>query len=586
MCKPENLLDMNKRIYKVLGSIVLLAMLMVNCTDKFAELNKDPREVNDPDLSHVLTNALYNSAGDEYLQWFYNNSVYFWRFAQITAARGGNATDFNDTGALGGIPLHRVMIDMKEIRYRIDNMPEADRKNYQAFKAITYIPQIQLALRATDWQGSMVYSEAVEARYSGNLTPKYDTQEELLTMWLAELKEAITILLAADNTQVRPGNQDFIYRSNWVNWARYANSLRLRIAARYEISNPTLMKQLLQEIVSLKDADGNILLITDPVNNAVWAPGTDEQGPGGGNTLWIENYGPSKNFSAFARKNQDPRLRIFFRMNDLSEANLNLISAAGQTLPKWVKFPVVEPWDRLVGSPVAPDSSGVTDYYGAALRDADNRTYARLPYVDYNLIKPKQNGRSGEYRNILLGAAEVCLYLAEFVEKGHVSGIGTAESWYKKGVEYSLKQYDNRAMLAQVVDYANRGLKAGEVEAYLAQEDVKYITGDPKNKEKIILQQIINLFDNPYEGIAVARRTGYPKKGSSIWAWEPYYSAGAELKLPRRFPWNQPSIETNRANFEQALSAQGFTMNAFEGDVLNVERVWWDKNAPDYGSGQ
>ena len=75
MCKPENLLDMNKRIYKVLGSIVLLAMLMVNCTDKFAELNKDPREVNDPDLSHVLTNALYNSAGDEYLQWFYYNSV-------------------------------------------------------------------------------------------------------------------------------------------------------------------------------------------------------------------------------------------------------------------------------------------------------------------------------------------------------------------------------------------------------------------------------------------------------------------------------------------------------------------------------
>jgi hypothetical protein len=577
---------MNKKVYKLFGSIVLLALLMVNCTDKFADLNKDPREVNDPDLSHLLTNALYNSAGDEYLQWFYNNSVYFWRFAQLTTARGGNAPDFNNTAALGGVPLTRVMIDMKEIRYRIDQMPEDQKKSYQAFKAITYIPQVQLGLRATDWQGSMVYSEAVEARYNGNLTPKFDTQEELFTQWLSELKDAITVLLAADNAQVRPGNQDFIYRANWVNWARYANSLRLRIAARYEITNPTLMKQLLTEIVSLKDAQGNLLLITEAAQNAVWAPGVNELGPGGTNTLWIENYGPSKNFSAFARKNQDPRLKIFFRMNDLSETNLTLIQAAGQTLPKWVKFPVVEPWDRLVGAPVAPDSSGVTDYYGAALRDADNRTYARLPYVDFNLIKPKQNGRNGEYMNVLMGAAEVSLYLAEFIEKGHVTGIGTAKSWYEKGVRLSLEQYNLRAQRAQVVDFATRGIQAGEIDAYLAKDDVKYVDGDPKNKEKIILQQIIHLFDNPYEGIAVARRTGFPKKGSTIWAWEPYYSSGAELKLPRRFPWNRPSIETNQANFEAALAAQGFTVNAFEGNVLNSQRVWWDKNAPDYGSGQ
>jgi hypothetical protein len=586
MCKLKNSYIMNKKVFKIIGLIVLSAFLMVNCTDKFAELNKDPREVNDPDLSHLLTNALFNSAGDEYLQWFYNNSVYFWRFTQVATARGGNAPDFNNTAALGGVPLTRVMIDMKEIRYRIDLMPEDQKKNYQAFKALTYIPQVQLGLRVTDWQGSMVYSEAVDARYSGNLTPKYDTQEELFTQWLQELKDAITVFLAADNTQVRPGNQDFIYRSNWVNWARYANSLRLRIAARYEISNPTLMKSLLQEIVSLKDGSGNPLLIIDPAQNAIWAPGASELGPGGTNTLWIENYGPGANFSAFMRRSEDPRLRIFFRMNDLSETNIALISAAGQTLPKFAKVPVNEPWDRLVGSPIAPDSSGVTDYYGAALRDVENRTYARLPYMDYNLIKPKQAGRNGEYKNILLGAAEVSLYLAEFIEKGHVTGIGTAQSWYEKGVEFSLKQHDNRASMAQIVDYATRGLKNGEVEAYLQKDDVKYIPNDAKNKEKIILQQIINLFDNPYEAVSVSRRTGYPKKGSTIWAWEPVYYSGSELKLPRRFPWNRPTIETNMANWEQAVSAQGFTINAFEGTKLNSERVWWDKNAPDYGSGQ
>ena len=209
------------------------------------KMNLNPGDINDPDLSHLFSNALFNTAGDEYLQWFYNNSVYFWRFSQVTVSRSGTSADFNNTAALGGIPLYKVMIDMKEIQNRIDNMPEADKAVYQAFRAVTNIPVIELAIRASDWQGSMVYSEAIDARYGGNLTPKFDTQKELFDLWIQQLDESINVLTTASSDQVKLGNQDFMFKGDWELWARYANSLKLRIAARLEVADNAKMKTCL-----------------------------------------------------------------------------------------------------------------------------------------------------------------------------------------------------------------------------------------------------------------------------------------------------------------------------------------------------
>lgn len=572
--------------YKIFISLVLIGFLSVQCKDEFADLNQNPREVTNPDVSQLLTNALFNMCGDEYLQWFYNNSVYFWRFQQITVARAGTSSDFNNTGALGGVPLYTVMIDMKEIRNRIDQMPAEEKANYEKFKAITYIPQVYLGIKETDWKGSMPYSEAVEARYSGNMTPKYDTQKALFTQWIKELDEAIAALIKDDPKQISPVNQDFIFKGDWTAWARLANSLKLRIAARLEKADNAWMKQILADVVSKKDANGQLLLITEASQQAIWAPAANELGPGGTNSLWIENYGPSQNFSKFMIRNQDPRLNIYFIKNGLDETAITKLKATPNvTLPKFATSPVNEPWDRLVGAPVAPDSSGVVDYFGATLKDAEGKNYSRLPYVDYNLIKPKQNNRNGEYKNIFLGAAEVSLYLAEFIEKGYVSGIGTAKDWYEKGIRLSCQTYNDKAQKAQIPDFETRKITDDQVTALIASTDVAYVAGSPLNVEKIILQQLINLYDNPYEGVAVTRRTGYPKKTSTIWAWQPYVSTGNVLKLPRRFPWVTPTDETNRANWTTALTEQGFTKDDNKGEVLNAERVWWDKNSPNYGEG-
>lgn len=184
--------------FKIIFSLLMIGLLTTQCKQEFADINKNPDEITSADPSYLLTDGIYKLAGNEYLQWFYNNSVYFWRFSQLTVARGGTSADFNTVAALGDIPIYDVMIDMEEIREKIDAMGEPDKSNYQAFRAITYIPQIYLGIRRTDWQGSMCYSEAVKARYTGNYTPSYDNQEQLFNLWLKELTDAIEVLKNAD----------------------------------------------------------------------------------------------------------------------------------------------------------------------------------------------------------------------------------------------------------------------------------------------------------------------------------------------------------------------------------------------------
>jgi hypothetical protein len=275
-------------------------------------------------------------------------------------------------------------------------------------------------------------------------------------------------------------------------------------------------------------------------------------------------------------------MQIFFRKNGLSDEAITNLEASGVTVPSFATKPVNEPWDRLVGAPVSPDDADDLDYFGPTLQDKSGAQYSRLPWVEYLYFKPKQDGGAGEYLNYLLGAPEVCLYLAEFTEKGYISGIGTAKEWYEKGVRYSCQNYDARASKAQIGDYEERKITDAAITAMLESNGIKY---GSNNVEKIILQEIINLYDNPYEGVAVTRRTGYPKRTSSLWAWQPYLVSGAELKLPRRFPWGTPTDATNLANWQEALADQGFTADVNTGDVLNAQRVWWDKNCPDYGNG-
>lgn len=124
--------------------------------------------------------------------------------------------------------------------------------------AIARIIKVAAMHRVTDAYGAIPYSEIGS---SGKISVPYDSQEEVYNQFLSELDESIKTL---ENKQYTL-EADRIYGGNPKKWAKFANSLKLRLAMRIVYANPEKARQVAEETV--KSAAG---LITSNMDNAQW----------------------------------------------------------------------------------------------------------------------------------------------------------------------------------------------------------------------------------------------------------------------------------------------------------------------------
>ena len=129
--------------------------------------------------------------------------------------------------------LNEVLRYANEIRYQISQLPEEEKATYEYIQYLCNPLLVYLSIQDADLYGSRQYTEAEQARYTNPplLLPKYDTQEELLEVWLKELDQTINYLSSNEIKDVL-NNQDFIYKGDLKKWGKLANSLKLKIAAR------------------------------------------------------------------------------------------------------------------------------------------------------------------------------------------------------------------------------------------------------------------------------------------------------------------------------------------------------------------
>jgi hypothetical protein len=135
----------------------------------------------------------------------------------------------------------------------------------------------------------------------------------------------------------------------------------------------------------------------------------------------------------------------------------------------------------------------------------------------------------------------------------------------------------NNIAIAAGSTTAYTGTGATEIGNYLNNVNVKF--NGSNDLERIYIQQYLGLYRQPNEAYVFCRRTGYPKNASTYYAREPFN----EL-IPRRF-WLLDPGEVNRANWNAAMTQQGFTPNAQDLPTLSSQRIWYDKAAPDFGKG-
>ncbi|MEE4286484.1 MAG: SusD/RagB family nutrient-binding outer membrane lipoprotein [Mariniphaga sp.] len=619
---------MNKKIFITAIAFIAILFSTISCNEdnifadkeKFAKLNSDPSVVSEPDIRFLISRAMQQMYNNNYTLWFYTYNDYVFPYTQVsTESTGGNGTTFNEGGLTGLQNLYGALVPSVDARMRIDELEEEKKNSSQAMKALTYPIQIYLGLSRLDYVGGMSYSEAGLASFTTPplLTPKIDTEEELFNLWLSELDNSIAMFGMADQFSI--GSQDLHYNGNYEKWAKFCNLLKLRIAARLVNANRT-------KAISIAEEVANSVYMDELGDDFLYNGGTKYYGTGNGfGGGWIGYAG--NNLIEFLKTNRDPRLRFIFRKNDFNPEVIDAIIATNgvEGLPTKIKEAInltaenkfeswkegfEEPWGRYWGVPLSTEATTDAEYFQQGNKFFSTDGGGKKTYTWSSVIEEKQMRTTMTYTFptkpggtvhqilgnekqlfVLLGsAAETNLYFAEFKLLG-ANLPKTAQEYLNKGVSLSVARMDDLAqrhdipyysgdpVLAEPAEGATM-LKDGEIDNLLTKEALTLNGTD--DLEKVYIQQYLHNLITPGDLWTTVRRSGIPKIGSAYFAWEDF----KVTNIPRRIVLNQPDENDLMydivSNYYQGA---GITPNNNTPSVLNSERLWFDKNNPNYGAG-
>ena len=622
-----------------LGLCTACLALTVGCSESdYADINTDPSKVTKGDPIFLFTQAQVEYQPFDYLLWFYDGA-YTSKFVQAYTPAASFNDLFNKMAELGGVGSQSIKVKLyeNEINSVLSSMPADKAAQYTHLSAMANALSVYMALFDTDLFGSRPYSEAARARLDGTLTPKYDSQPQLFDQWLKEL-DADLEKLKVTTTQIAVGNSDLAYNGDAAKWVKFINGIKLKIAVRLLHQDKARAIKIAEEVGA---ADANVM--KDITDDYVYNKGTG--GDGGNNTYGTDNSVnlgvSSKNVIDFMRRNKDPRMLVMFTKNDFNSEVIQAFfdaQARGDNncaIPKYVLDQVNyttdakghkhfvswkgdgEPWVRYHGLPIGIKLSDDAQYTGdnnyfVATRwkvtDGDkSKTYSPLSYFNEELVRgrvdytfptaPKgkvvQDVEDNPLYEMTLSAAEMNLYLAEFKLLG-ANLPRAAADYFKTGVEASALAYNRMATLNKIPYYDKAHCNdpkdepvtydSTAIKTMMTSADYQLTGNRDADLEKVYIQLYLHFYYQPLEQFVTARRSGVPKVGSSLIPW---VALKPSKDIPRRFYIAQPELSDKmRAIIEAAMQEQGFSFTDGQNpDVLNAERVWYDKGAPNFGEG-
>lgn len=625
--------------------ILLLGLILIStsCRDDMASINTDPAQVKEADIPSLFAQAVIEFEPSGYLLWFYNAAMtYPW--IQMGVPTGGFTPNFTLSTATGdqGYMAIRTLKYSREIEHVRNNiLSEEDAARYASLQACTDILTVYMGIFDTDMYGDLSFTEAARARYGGTLTPKHDKVEDLYTLWLSTLDEAVTTLTTAPN-QIFPSTQDVVYKGDKSKWAKLANSLKLKIAARLISQNKAKSLEIASQVASSSagyiDDSGEDFMF----NKASSISSGDGDKVYHWNEEFLTSTAASQRVVDFMLKNKDPRVRFFYKKNSWNSKIVQGFFDQGKDIPSYILENVNyttdgsgkktfvswkgmgEPWVRYYGLPVemnaAQNPALYGDYFDYSNRSklsigGNEKTYTPFSGFQQEMIIGRQDftlptlpgdaviqdTQDNPWHGMYMSTSEVNLYLAEFKLLG-ASLPKTASEYFDKAIKASVTEYDNLAKLNKIPYYSDQAtkktyeydpfeveidLKNGEIDAMVANTDYK-LTGDAAlDLEKVYVQQLIHFTLYPNEQFVTARRSGCPKEGSTLIKWQSQSPQVANNAIPRRFEISSPSpTDLMYQILLDSYKSQGFTPGTAQaGTLLNSERVWQDKNAPQFGEG-
>lgn len=381
--------------------------------------------------------------------------------------------------------------------------------------------------RATDSYGPLPYFG-----YGLEANPKYDSQQEIYYSFFEDLNVAITKITDAyfQNPKSTPiiGN-DYMFNSNLEQWIKFANSLKLRLAMRISLVDPIKARQYAEEAV--KHPIGVITMNSDNATLKQDFGIAQYRHPLNRITNIFNEPAMGSNMDSYMNGYKDPRLSMYF----------------------------------------TPSQSART-YHGMPSGISNPKSYSGKPSVP-NI------GYSAEL--VFISAAEVAFLRAEGAINNWDMG-GSAESFYKQGIELSMQYHDiqSTAINEYINDESSKpaaftDLISNNTIAAVSTVGIKWNDSDNKELkiEKVITQKWIALYPNGTEAWAEQRRTGYPKlysiKRNSSGSGSVGGVVSSDSRI-RRLPLPSSEYTNNGAIVRDAVAKH------LNGTDAAATKLWWD----------
>jgi hypothetical protein len=521
---------MKNILYKI--SLMFIATVFVaSCNkDALVDLNNNPNAVTEMDPAFLLTTALLRIGGE------YENTrapmIYASTMMQQTASTAGYFSGdkyfYNAQYSGAYMEAHypgliRLLSNVIE-----QTKDDASRANLNAMATIARAFDLH---RMTDIYGDIPYKQAGYGLQSEeNWFPKYDTQKEVYTAIIADVKAARD-KLSANGGNV--GAQDVIYNGNISLWKKFANALLMRAALRMQRVDEATGKSVFAEAFASGTFASNAEHATIKYLNGPQGHNRNGLNDGyWGNNKYSRDCKISKTFIDWMRANNDPRLTIIAGATGNPDDPTTWVTtaAAQRGLPNGYNgttiLDILNPTDRATFT-----TAGIGTRMFSMLN---------LKYLDW------------EDPYYLISYSETQLMASEAALRGWITG--NAETFFNNGVAGAINawtQFD-----------ASFARTPAEVSAYIAGRGFAAASND--NKLRIIGEEYwASTFLNALESWANWRRTGHPALTPTS---NPNAAEGPVI--PRRLRYWENEAGSNPANYSAAVARMG-------GDLFNV-KVWWD----------
>ena len=541
-----------KKFLVYMACATAAVMGSTSCSD-FGDVNIDPEHLNEGNvpLEMLFTNAQHQALGSDWdvwrngciyaAQWMNHVASFNWQgYAMYQWSDGYSAAYWDgvysgDRGAIRDVT--NVLMQWKE-----DPAHEID---YQ----IARIMRVYVMHRMTDLYGDIPYTQAGQPReYS---YPVYDRQQDIYMDMLNQLNEAQAALKGAGTAPM--SSHDVYYQGNTDKWAKFANSLMLRIAMRMTKVDPataeTWVKTAVNNGLFTSNEDNAMLLHT----NAVTTNDTSEPYA----KIYAHedrgNFFVNKFFIDMLKETKDPRLSLIATVCEDPRISVQEGSnfQYGNTDPEVQQgfddgFDDDKTSDWFIGNQPGYEAFKDQEYL-----DSYRSKYSTINRYTYS------NPTSPTF---ICTYAQTQLLLAEAALRGWVSG--SAQSYYENGVRAAMEQF---AQFPNATALYNQYLTSDAVNQYLAENPFDAAKG----YEQINTQYWINCFCDEYETFANWRRSGYPEMDPAWDPAHPYTNSDTGGTIPRRFRYPSTESSVNMANYNEAVGRLN------NGDRF-TSRVWWD----------